>query len=46
MLVYDESKFSEANPPTMIYLPNKIILRKLMKVCAKIDFKTDLYFVF
>ena len=34
MLVYDESKFTEACPPTMIFLPNKMILRKMMKVCS------------
>ena len=46
MLVYDECKFTEAHPPGMIFLPSKIILRKMMKVCAQVESFSDLYFVF
>jgi hypothetical protein len=35
--VYDESKFNDYNPPAMVYIPDKFILYKMMKVCSSID---------
>ena len=35
--VYDESKFNDYNPPAMVYIPDKNILYKLMKVCSSIE---------
>ena len=46
MLVYDASKFTERAPPSMVFLPNKVVLRKMMKVCAQVELLTDLYFFF
>ena len=35
--VYDESKFNDYNPPAMVYIPDSVILFKMMKVCSSID---------
>ena len=33
-LVYDESKFNQFHPPTLVFIPCKTVLRKLMRLCA------------
>ena len=45
-LVYDESKFIKTQPPNMVFLPNRMILRKIMKVCAGVSDYTQLYYFF
>jgi hypothetical protein len=35
--VYDESKFNDYTPPAMVYIPDKNILYKMMKVCSSVD---------
>ena len=33
-LVYDVRKMLPDHPPTMIFVPSKSVLRKLMRICA------------
>jgi len=44
--VYDESRFREEAPPGMVYVPSKLIMRKIMRVCASVNDFTDLYYIF
>ena len=45
-LVYDECKFREDAPPGMIFVPSKIVMRKIMKVCTTVRDFSDLYYYF
>ena len=45
-LIYDEDKFTAETPPKMIYVPDKVLLRKMMKVCAGLETWSDLYYFF
>lgn len=45
-LVYDECKFKEAAPPGMIFIPSKLVMRKIMKVCTTVRDFSDLYYYF
>ena len=45
-MIYDESKFVEGAPPSMIYIPDKFLLRKIMKVCAGLETWSELFYFF
>jgi len=45
-LVYDEGKFRPSGPPTMTWVPSKVLMRKLMRVCTTVNDFTDLYYFF
>ena len=45
-MMYDESRFNAGYPPTMLFMPCRVMLRKMMQVCASVDSYDELYFFF
>jgi len=43
-LVYDASKMLPWQPPTMIFVPSRSVLRKLMRICASAKELSDIYY--
>ena len=42
--LYDSSTFNPDIPPRMIYVPNKTVMRKLMKICISVTDSTEIYY--
>jgi len=44
--VYDDSLMKPEQPPLMVYLPSRTLMRKIMRICAACTDYTDLYYLF
>ena len=42
--VYGANLIENDKPPRMVFLPSKLVLRKLMKLCSKCDNISDIYY--
>lgn len=45
-VVYDESKFNKYTPPSLVYMPTKNLMMKMMRVCSECKEPIDLYYIF
>ena len=43
--IYDEKLFNPYESPKLIYKPSKVVMRKLLRVCASCSDIFDLYFL-
>lgn len=44
--VYDESKMNAFYPPNLIFIPSKMLLKKLMRVTTECKTPADLIYIF
>ena len=45
-MIYDHTKFNQFDPPKLIFLPNKSIMKKMMRVAVEAKDIFDLYYIF
>ena len=41
-LLYEKSKYQEEQPPNIVFVPNKIVMRKLMKIACEVTNEVEL----
>ena len=45
-MVYSETRFNPMRPPNLTFIPSKLIMKKLMRVCTEIKDPIELYYIF
>lgn len=45
-IMYDSKKFNQFHPPSLIFLPTKGIMKKIMRAAVEAKEVYDLYYIF